>query len=129
MANHSRWQAPDEFRLETELDEIASLGVEQDFIGAIEGALPGGETNRGFAKAAADDLLQTTESAADNEEDMLRIDGRRCFAPALREIHHGLDLAGNIVGGTRGHFRFLHELQEVGLDAASAHVAPVEVGR
>ena len=47
----------------------------------------------------------------------LRVDGGGGFLAALGEIHHGLNLARDVVGRTGRHFGFLHQLEQVGLHA------------
>ena len=91
--------------------------------GSFERAVLGAKADRGFAHALLDDLLQAAEGAADDEQDVLGVDGAGRFAAALGEIHHRLDLAGDVAGRAGRHLGFLHELEQVGLHAAPADVA------
>src|SRR5208282_4936610 len=56
------------------------------------------------------------------------IDRARRFFAALAQVHHGLDLAADVVGRTGGHFGFLHQLEQVGLNAPAADIPAVDVG-
>jgi len=55
------------------------------------------------------------------------VDGAGWFSPALAEVHHGLDLAGNVVRRSGGHLRFFHQLQQVGLHPAPADIPPLYI--
>jgi len=57
--------------------------------------------------------------AAHDEKNVLRVDCGRGFLASLREIHHCLDLAGNIVRRTGRNFCLLHQLQEIRLDPST----------
>ena len=63
---------------------------------------------------------------------MLRVDRRRLLlsaSAAALQIHHRLNLPSDIVRRARGNFGLLHQLQQVGLHAATAHVATAGSGR
>src|SRR5579883_2774159 len=97
MANHAHRQASDKFGLEPKLDEIPGLSLAQDCFGLLFGPFLRREADGCVAQSPAHYLFQTLESAADNEQNMTGVDGGRRLAPALREIHHRLDLTGDIV--------------------------------
>src|SRR5205823_1085049 len=82
-----------------------------------------------FAHPFADDFVQAAESPADHEENMLGVDGGglRLFA-TIRQVHHSLKLAGNVIRSARRHFCFFHQLEEVCLDAAPAHIPATDIG-
>ncbi len=74
------------------------------------------------------DLLQPGKRAADDEENVFGVDGGGGFLTPLSEVHHGLNLAGDIVRGPRRHLGFLHQLEEIGLNSAPAHVPSGRIG-
>src|ERR1035441_9036404 len=98
MANHAHRQTPNELRLEPELNEVARLPVSQHIFGLLQRSLLGRKADRGLAQPPLDYLLQPAKSAADNKQDVLRVDRARRFPAALREIHHRLDLARDVIG-------------------------------
>jgi len=51
------------------------------------------------------------------------------FFASLCEVHHRLDLAGNILGRTRRHLGLFHQFEQVGLHPATAHIAARHAGR
>src|SRR5438045_6972602 len=127
IADDAHGQSPDELGLEPKLDEIARLDIPQDVFIADLGLSGRGKTNAGFAHAFADNLFQSTKRAADYEQNMLCVDdGGLLFAP-LTQIHHSLKLACNVIGCAGRDFRFLHEFEQVRLDATATHIAPGHV--
>src|SRR5687767_6268312 len=122
MTDDADGEATDEFRFETEVDEIAGLDVFESAV-VFAFASAGAETDGGFAHAAADDFFEAIESAADNEENVFCVDGVAAFFAAHLAFEHGLDLAGEVLLRARGDVGFLHELEEVSLDPASGDVA------
>src|SRR5882672_692670 len=122
MANNPNRQAANKFRLKPEFYEVPGLGMIQDFLGRFQRVVLGGEAYGGLRQTPANDFFQPAESAANNEENMLGVDGVGRFAAALVEIHHGLDLAGDVVRRASGDLGLFHQLQEIGLHAASADV-------
>ena len=98
MADHTHRQAANKLRLEPELNEIARLPVTQHLFGGVQRTILGPKADRGLAQPPLDDLFQPAEGATDNEQDVLRVDRARRFAAALVEIHHRLDLAGDVIG-------------------------------
>src|SRR5579862_7000722 len=128
MAHDSNRQASDKFRLKAEVDEVLGLAFGQNSLGSLLRTLLSAETNRRFSHASPDNFLQSLKGAANNKQNVLGVNRGWRFATSLSEIHHRLDLSGNIVLGTSRHLGFFHELQEVGLhtppaDIAAAHVA------
>src|SRR6266699_6103099 len=113
MADNADGQSPNEFGLETELDKIARLNVLEDLLIADLGLGGCGKTDAGLAHPFADDLFQSAESAAHHEQNMLRVDNGGLLLAALSEIHHGLELARDVVRRAGRDFRFLHELEQV----------------
>src|SRR6266567_1279723 len=123
MANDPDREAANKFWLEAEFYEVPRLGLIQDFFRRFQRAVLGSETDGGLGQTPADDFFQSAESAANNEQNMLGVDGAGGFAAALVEIHHGLDLASDVVRRASRDFGFFHEFQQIGLHAASADVA------
>ena len=68
-------------------------------------------------------FFEAVESAADDEEDVFGVDCVAGFFAAHLAFEHGLDLPGEVLLAARGDVGFLHELEEVGLDAAARDVA------
>ena len=122
MTDDADGKAADEFRFETEVDEVAGLDVFESAV-VFAFARAGIETDGGFAHAPANDFFETVECAADNEEDVFRVDGVAAFFAAHLAFEHGLNLSGEVLLGAGGNFGFLHELEEVCLHAAAADVA------
>src|SRR5439155_15759899 len=129
MANDAHGQSAYEFGLEPELDEIARLNMLEDLLIADLGLSGCGETDARFAHAFADDLFQSTESAADYEQNMLRIDHGWMLFATLSQIHHGLKLACDVVWRAGRNFGFLHQFEQVRLHAAATDIAPSHVLR
>src|ERR1035441_2240615 len=98
MADHPYRQAPDELRLEPELNKVARLPVAQHIFGRLQRSLLGRKADRGLAQPPLDYLFQSAKRAADNEQYEFRVDRARRFPAALVEIHHGLDLARDVIG-------------------------------
>ena len=129
LANDADGQAADEFGIEAELDEIAGLGLfEGGGLAAGQGQAGGAEADGGGAEAALHQFFQAVKGAADDEEDVAGADGGGLVLAVSGEVHHGLDLAADVVGGAGGNLGFFQEFEQVGLDAAAADVAPVHVG-
>src|SRR5258708_26107644 len=122
MANDTERQAANKLRLEAEFYEVPGLGLIQNFLGGFQRAVLGSEAYGGLGQTPADDFFQSAKSAAHNEQNMLGVDGAGGFAAALVEIHHGLDLAGDVVRRASRDLGFFHEFQQIGLHAASADV-------
>src|SRR5258706_11333763 len=97
MTNDAHGQTSNELRLETELDEIASFSVMQHVFLADWRLERGGKADARIAQSFADDLVQATKGAADHEKDVLRVDGRRLLFAPVAHVHHGLELARNII--------------------------------
>src|SRR5882762_7861218 len=110
MANDTNRQAANKFWLEAEFYEVPGLGLIQDFFGSFQRAVLGREADGGLGQTPADDFFQSTESAANNEQNMLGVDGAGGFATALVEIHHGLDLAGDVVRRASRDLGLFHQL-------------------
>src|ERR1035437_7264510 len=98
MADHAPRQATDKLRLEPELNEFAPLPQAQHLFARLQRSLLGRKADRGLAQPPLDYLLQPAKRAADNEQDVLRVDRARRFPAALGEIHHRLDLARDVIG-------------------------------
>ena len=88
----------------------------------------GGETNGSFAQPLLDNLLQSIKRAADDEQNVFRVDAGRRFFPALSHVHHGLNLAADIVGRASRHLRLFHQFEQIGLDAAAADIPARGIG-
>src|SRR5260221_870848 len=122
MANDADREAANEFGFEPEFYKIPGLRLIEDVFGGFQRAVLGGKAYGGLGQTPVDDFFQAAEGTADNEENMLGVDGAGGFAAALVEIHHGLDLAGDVVRRASRDFGFFHEFQQIGLHAASADV-------
>jgi hypothetical protein len=109
MTNYTDRQPPDEFRLETELDEILRLTLREDLFGRLQWGPFGCESDGRRSEPLPDYFLQAAERAADDEQDVFGVDRgsllcRWVNAPALRSLpsisrgsfgrpvrsHHGL---------------------------------------
>jgi len=107
-------QTADELGDQAEAQHVLRLDLAQDFAGPalVRIGHLGAEADRGARSAAGNDLLQSSEGAADDEQDVGRVDLQelllRMLAPALRR--HGGD-------------RALHDLQQRLLNALARHVA------
>src|SRR5882672_9237797 len=110
MANHADGEASYEFWLESKIDKILGLGAVQDLLRRFQWALLGGEPYHGFPQPLADNFFQAAKRATDNEKDVLGVDGGRRFAAPLVEVHHGLNLARDVIGRSSWDFGLLHEL-------------------
>src|SRR5579859_5683060 len=99
MTHHPHRQPADKLWLEAELDKILGLRVVEDIVNRLRRSFLCGKSDAGLAQTAANDFFQTVKCTADNEEDVLGINRGGRFSAALGEIHHGLNLAGDIVLG------------------------------
>src|ERR1017187_1027590 len=97
MADHTHRQAANKLRLEPELHEVALWPVAQHLFGGVQRTLLGPKADRGLAQPPLDDLFQPAKCTADDEQYVLRVDRARRFPASLVEIHHRLDLAGNVI--------------------------------
>src|SRR5690349_12468395 len=97
MANHAYGQTPNKFRFETEFNEISRLRVTQNFFRGFQWVFSRGKSNCRFSQPLANDFLEPAKRAADNEQNMLRINRAGRFATALSEVHHRLDLPRNVI--------------------------------
>src|SRR5207244_5081138 len=84
-------QTADELGNQPELDEVLGLRLAQqhaDVLAIVRARDLGTEANAGFRRAVADDLLESVECAAANEQDIRGVDLHelliRVLAPALR---------------------------------------------
>src|SRR5437868_12892647 len=102
MTDHAHGQAADEFGFETEIHKVAGLDLFESDL-RLDLFSFGGETDGGFAQAAANDFFEAVERAAHDEEDMFGIDGGGSFSAAHLHFEHRLDLASQIVLGSDRH--------------------------
>ena len=93
-------------------------------VGGGDQLIPGGRGIAKFAEAAGDEVPNAGESAADDEQDVAGIDGVRLDGAAAAHGGHGaLELAGDVIRGDERDIAVLHELEEIGLDAAAGDIA------
>src|SRR5690606_18013931 len=116
-------ETSDELGLEAEVDEVFRRHFREEptrlelilSLSALEADAP-------IAEAARDDLRQPGERAADDEEDVPRVDraARRAPLPHLEEI---LELRSDVERASQRDLGVLHELQKRHLHAAAARIA------
>ena len=110
LANDPHRQAPNKLRLKTKLHKIAGLHRFQRplFVGNIPGCRR--EADGRIPQPFANNFLQSAESAAHHEQNVPGVDdcGLLLSTP-LGQVHHRLNLAGNIIGRASRDFSFLHQ--------------------
>src|SRR6266481_3449582 len=129
VENDADGEAADKLRFETELHEVLRLRAALKVRFAQRFGQVTAEANVCLAFAFADDLEHLAESAADDKEDVFGVD-RLAFDLAATPLvfESGLQLRLDIRGRAERDFRFLHEFQEIGLYAATAHIASDDIG-
>ena len=127
LAGDAHRQAADEFGLHAIVNDVPRLRQLQVIALLLErggGGAGGarGETDRARLQAALDRGGQPVEGAADDEQNVPRVErARPGFAGAL-EIHHRLHLCGEVGLACEIDVGFLHQLEEIDLHSAPAYV-------
>ena len=118
-------QAADELGLKPVGDEVLGPHVGQEPIGVGGRVGLGAKPHGAFVEPAANDFVEPGKGAADDKEDVAGVDLLAFDLARLLHLDNGFHLRGNVVRCFEIDVGFLHQLEQIALDARARDIRAV----